>query len=462
MERTDTNITAPVTPHVHELKRFLRSYARSLTARVPVAEDLAVSGKWLALFPIGGVALALAMDRWEAGADPEFFPQALYVWCWYVLILLTATAVASCLARPRVAYDRVLAGTLAFVPVFVVLNWVRSGWVAAEWDLVAAVAILLYAALYLSQWLRALTARAQRRAVLGVIVTLGIAAGITQALSFSGQFWYPNAGDAESEEEQDTEYWEQMQRAEALFFSQASRIDAAVAGLAPADELPAAAFFLGFAGMGEERVFAGEIALAAKVIGERFGTTERTIQLVNDRRDLESLPLASMTALRYALERIAARMNIEKDVLIIGLSSHGSETGELSVSNGALPLNDLSASDLATALRDSGIKWRVVIVSACYAGNFIEPLRDDNTIVIAAAAADRTSFGCADDRELTYFGEAFYRDSLPGAPTLRRAFEHAAAAIARRERAEKKTPSNPQAHFGPALEAYLDSLGAAG
>jgi hypothetical protein len=53
-----------------------------------------------------------------------------------------------------------------------------------------------------------------------------------------------------------------------------------------------------------------------------------------------------------------------------------------------------------------------------------------------AAAADRTSFGCSNDSDLTYFGEAFYRDALPGARSMRAAFESAKAAIAARERRE--------------------------
>ena len=30
----------------------------------------------------------------------------------------------------------------------------------------------------------------------------------------------------------------------------------------------------------------------------------------------------------------------------------------------------------ASALDESGIRWRVIIISACYAGGFVEPLRD--------------------------------------------------------------------------------------
>jgi hypothetical protein len=121
-----------------------------------------------------------------------------------------------------------------------------------------------------------------------------------------------------------------------------------------------------------------------------------------------------------------------------------------------LPLEQLSDEDLEATLRDSGIKRRIIVISACYAGAFIKPLEDPDTIVIAAAAADRTSFGCSDDRDMTYFGEAFYRDALPDAKTLRGAFERAKAAIAMREQKEHETPSEPQAFFGSAISGVLD------
>jgi hypothetical protein len=154
-------------------------------------------------------------------------------------------------------------------------------------------------------------------------------------------------------------------------------------------------------------------------------------------------------------------MNIDQDVLFLSISSHGAEDPAVIVSNSELPLNDLTDEDLAGALRESGIKWRVIIISACYAGGFIDALRDPQTIVIAAAAADRTSFGCSNDRDLTYFGEAFYRDALPTAHSLREAFDTAKAAIAVREAQERVTPSKPQAYFGAKMEAKLASINAA-
>ena len=92
---------------------------------------------------------------------------------------------------------------------------------------------------------------------------------------------------------------------------------------------------------------------------------------------------------------------------------------------------------------------------------FIESLKNPQTIVITAAAADRTSFGCSNDRDLTYFGEAFYRDALPEAHSLRDAFEKAKTAIGARERQEHAAASKPQAYFGAEMEAKLASMNAA-
>lgn len=176
--------------------------------------------------------------------------------------------------------------------------------------------------------------------------------------------------------------------------------------------------------------------------------------LLAARRDLDSQPIATAASLRYALRELAPKMNVDEDILFLSLSSHGSED-YLSVSNEPLMLQDLTDEGLADALRDSGIKWRVIVISACHSGSFIDALRDPNTVVITAAAADRTSFGCSDDRDLTYFGEAFYRDALPGALSLRQAFETAVDTIGARERRENIRASHPQAHFGEAIERKL-------
>jgi hypothetical protein len=125
------------------------------------------------------------------------------------------------------------------------------------------------------------------------------------------------------------------------------------------------------------------------------------------------------------------------------------------VVNGSLPLLQLSPVELRHALDEAGIKWRVVIVSACYSGVFLDPLKGDGTLVITAADADHSSFGCDDDRDLTYFGEAFLKDSIPTTRTLEEAFRKASKLIEQRETSEHKTRSNPQMSVGAHMREKL-------
>jgi hypothetical protein len=245
------------------------------------------------------------------------------------------------------------------------------------------------------------------------------------------------------------------QVAEEVLFDQQARLDEALDAVAPGDAGRPAVFFVGFAGVASQKVFAEEIKLAAHVVAERFDSASRQLLLINDHRDFDRYPLATVSGLRYGLEELGKKMDPERDILFLALSSHGSDEPLLSVANGILPLQQVTGENLAAALHDSGIKWRIIVISACHAGAFIAPLKDPYTVLITAAAADKTSFGCADDRDLTYFGEAFYRDALPKARNLQEAFALTRSAIAKREHAEGVTPSDPQAYFGEQIEQLL-------
>ncbi len=69
---------------------------------------------------------------------------------------------------------------------------------------------------------------------------------------------------------------------EAILFGQASRIDEALAAVARGTSPAPQGFFLGFAGVGDEKVFAQEIGLASRVLGERYGIGRQ--KLVADQR----------------------------------------------------------------------------------------------------------------------------------------------------------------------------------
>jgi len=179
--------------------------------------------------------------------------------------------------------------------------------------------------------------------------------------------------------------------------------------------------------------------------------------LINDVEDRDSYPLASASGLSQALKLLSGRMDPDNDVLVLFLTSHGSQDG-LEVQNGSLPLAQLAPSDLHEALDAAGIRWRVIVVSACYAGVFLDELKGDTTAIITAADADHTSFGCEEDRKLTWFGEAFLQDALPGSATLEEAFKKASALIAQREDTEHQSHSNPQLFMGELMKRKLATL----
>src|SRR5207245_11096407 len=96
-------------------------------------------------------------------------------------------------------------------------------------------------------------------------------------------------------------------------------------------------YLFGCAVDGEEGVFGRAALLASQVSAERFGSGDRTVLLVNNGEDRETYPLASVSGLAQTLKALASRMHPADDVLVLFLTSHGSEAG-LEVENGPLPL----------------------------------------------------------------------------------------------------------------------------
>ena len=371
-----------------------------------------------------------------------------------------AVALAWLLARssaPPLPVRRTLWLVASYLPAAVTAGWLLHMPISRTTFNIVAIVFALHATLYFFFGLKALTSAVPRRSFAVWLVAIASVVALGQVVPMDAGLWAINPG-----ARQIAEYRESERRTEELLYAQADRIDAAVAAMSVPTTPGPNVFFLGFAGFGEQPVFAQEIMLAANRIDERYGIGDRRILLVNDRRDYDRHPLASRSALARAINGIAARMDREDDVLFLALSSHCKNDPHLVATNGALPLDELTGEMLARTLKESGIRWKVLLISACYSGAFIEHLRDENTVIITAAAPDRMSFGCNDKRELTYFGKEFYRDALPGAPTLRAAFDAAAASIAAIEQADGLVPSQPQAHFGAAIERKLATLEARG
>jgi len=216
-------------------------------------------------------------------------------------------------------------------------------------------------------------------------------------------------------------------------------------------------YFVGFGSDANQDVFMHETLYAKTLFDQRFDTRGRSVALINNRQTSKELPLASFTNLRATLQYIGRLLNPAEDILFLFLTSHGLKNS-LAVHYQSLPLQQISSADLATALAESGIKWRVVVLSACYSGSFIDALKNDYTLIITAAAADRPSFGCDAAADLTYFGRAFFQDQLTHEVRLLQAFTGASALIRQREIEVNVDPSEPQVFAPPAIVEKLKVL----
>ncbi|CAH0187391.1 hypothetical protein SRABI70_01420 [Pseudomonas sp. Bi70] len=236
---------------------------------------------------------------------------------------------------------------------------------------------------------------------------------------------------------------------------QGELLDRAIAAL-PASTPRSELYTLTLAGDGKQSVFLREADYVADLLSERFAARGR-ITLANHRDHLADRPLATRENLRRAVQAIAERSGPE-DLVFIYLTSHGSRTHELNLDQPRLQLADLPASDLADLLEPLAERHKVVVISACYSGGFIPALKNDKTLLMTAARADRVSFGCSEEADFTYFGRALFAEALQQTGDLQEAFELARAAVAEREQADGFEPSEPQIWAPVAVLEHWSSL----
>jgi hypothetical protein len=199
---------------------------------------------------------------------------------------------------------------------------------------------------------------------------------------------------------------------------------------------------------GDQGVFRSEATGAAQAVAGRFGSGPINVQY-NSKKGGG----ATIEGLAMYLQAAAKGMDAENDILFLILTSHGSRAG-LAIKAGRL-MQTLTPSNLAEMLARTGMRYKVVVISACYSGIFIPRLANPDTLVITAADADHPSFGCRDKAKWTYFGNAFFNAALRQAKSLKDAFVVARALVKKRELRERFEPSNPQMRGGENVQPLL-------
>ncbi len=440
-----------------DLLRSLRVGVRLLLLRpLAPAERLRPGWHYWPLFALQ-VLLSIAIESYWAYADQPLSANGLQSDAFVALLLLaSATLAAMLLRRP------VLGWSLAVI-------WIAAGlWLTLLWALLEAALWQLgwysqrvhqYSmAVLLGWWLLALwhslgqlaPERTAAHRFAGALLAATLSALPVFALD-PETYYGPVPPTATIEPP-----WPLAQSPEALLMAQHGLLQRQLDDLATQDPERVDAYLLAFGGDGSEDVFRNEIDYVEALFERRFGMQGRTMALLNHPSTVSTRPLATLSNLRAALQGLGERMDLEQDLLLLFLTSHGSEDHELFVNLLGLPLDQVTPVDLKRALADSGIRWKVLIVSACYSGGFIEHLADSSTLVITAARADRSSFGCGPDSDFTYFGRALFINALNQTTDLLAAFELAKAEVTRREGDEERLASEPQIASNPLIEAVLD------
>jgi len=254
-----------------------------------------------------------------------------------------------------------------------------------------------------------------------------------------------------------TERRAQQLAIEKALFNQPERLSDAFKLLAPSEPGKVDLFALIGAGDGTQKVFSLESQTIAGSLQPAYVAPEHLLRLSNFPGTMDTLPLLTLSNLQQAVKALAERMQTE-DVLLLYLTSHGSAEHEFALEAPGHSFVSITPADLSQALTPLADNPKVLMISACYSGGFVEALKAPQHLVMTAARADRTSFGCGDADTMTYFGRAYFEKALPDSDSFIEAFSAAQKHIEAWEDEQEFDHSEPQIFVGDEVEAVLESI----
>ena len=211
-------------------------------------------------------------------------------------------------------------------------------------------------------------------------------------------------------------------------------------------------YFVGFAPDSRRIGFVADVESAAEVMNKRWNTRGRSVVLINSQATIAQYPFATVPNLRETLDGIGGIIDPDDDIVMVYLTGDAASDGTLAAVNPPLELVPLSPGGLRNLLDSAGIRWRIVVVSACHSGAWVDALKDDETAVIASSAAGVRDIGCAGATRPGAFGTAFFGDGMSHSDDLARAFSTA------REVLLRKGAAAPVLWIGPGIAARLKAF----
>jgi hypothetical protein len=235
------------------------------------------------------------------------------------------------------------------------------------------------------------------------------------------------------------------------------KVDAALGKLAPQRPGVVDAYVL-VVSLDDDPVFGREAREAARVLSRRFDAAGRTLLLSEIEGNAVGDGAGSPATLDRALSGIASRMDRQEDVLVLYATTHGRPGDGLIYKARGAAADAITPYRLASMLNRLDVPNRLIILQACYSGQFIPSLASDRTVVITAAARDRPSFGCTPGNDWTFFGHAFVNQALRKPAPLAQQFREARNLIGKWERKAGLQPSQPQISIGRNTTLWLQPL----
>ena len=328
-------------------------------------------------------------------------------------------------------------------------------WIAGSTGVTWLVYSLMWAWLVLVAWRVTAAVTASRGAQTMVII--GVL--LIEAFASSQLDSRPWLADYADQEQASANTEEPLTLSQDVFEDQQALLAETLAAITPRRREHINVFGLVYAPYAQS-VFVRESAMVAGVLQDRFGAQGHVVQLVNHSSVTDSIPWATNQNLRASLQALARQMDRENDVLVVYLSSHGGSDFKLATQHPPLDVAELTPQMLRSMLDEVGVRNRVIAVSACFSGGWIEPLSSDSTLVMTAADATHTSYGCGSRSELTFFGRALFDEQLRQTYSFEDAFAAAGPIIQEREIEGKKEDgfSNPQIAVGAGIRGVLTKL----
>ena len=212
------------------------------------------------------------------------------------------------------------------------------------------------------------------------------------------------------------------------------------------------------AALDADPVFNREAREAGRVLGRRFDAEGRTLVLAGDEGSDTADAAASPDALTRALGSVASVMNRDEDVLVLYTTSHGSPHAGLNFRDPERGAAVIAPTQLAAMLDQPGFKNRLIILQACFSGQFVPVLAAPRTVVATAASSMKSSFGCSAGNDWTFFGYALINLAMRQPDTFVRQFRRAFVAILGWEQRSKFESSSPQIEVGSDTAGWLAAL----